>query len=165
MGFTDEIILDWKELCSLAAEYELKLRLLANKCREQNGTYVGHPWEMNLQDVEKWFCEKFREKLSSEDKKIIEEDKVRKLRNKIMHADFPEVIQILKNLKKEPEKTVTVFEINVDEKGEPYSTSPDKRDLLSWLWDCHNQGLFRVVKYKFEQAVSMVDRMFGNDVQ
>src|ERR1700722_97551 len=87
VDFDAPMINKYKDLAALGAEYELRIRLLANKMRLSLSSKVI------LQDVEKKIIEVFESKLNEEEKVMLAE--TRELRNKFLHGNFNAVVYLL----------------------------------------------------------------------
>jgi len=169
----DRILDLYRAAAGSAALCELKLRLLANKVPELESIALAQ----NLDNIEKQLHRVFSHCLSSDDISLLETS--RRLRNKILHADFFEARSRLAQLGVE-QRTAGVVRVELDslpgssivEKihmiatgtvGTPVASTSSTQDgsILGWLLEFASSGGLGQAIRIFEERVSpLLERLF-----
>lgn len=162
----------FRAAAATAAEYEMRVRLLADK------TPALEQWSVakNLHDVERPLIEHFAAALSAEEKQLLES--VRVLRNKILHGEFTAARSKLEELghpKQEPQLqvvklpdqvTLEAFHAAVAE-AQPFAVdaAPDRGHLFAWLIQLAADGSLAAAATAFAKARDVINRLAMLDAE
>lgn len=152
----------YKNVASLAAEYELRLRLLAN-CTKELKEYKSE----KLHELEAKFIEHFSFVITDNQK--VDLKKYRKIRNKLLHIEFKEMLDIIlelnhsqtynsnvRELKFRPNESI-LDQITRGIKEAPSISNLKSYDSFSWLMNCCTNGVMAAVKESMLEAIKIVN--------
>ena len=142
----------YKTLAATAAEYEFRIRLLANKTSDLRPYAIK---VAKLSELEEKIFKKFGKQISNEDIEFLKRTRV--IRNKIFHVDFPKLIKIMKEAGQSIHETaVTGVDFTT---GEIYSEQQEQEDALLNFFKFVYGGGFQVILSDLAKANQIVQAL------
>ncbi len=160
---SDIFITVYKNVAAVAAEYELRLRLLAN-CTKELEQYKSD----KLYKLEEKFIAHFSSIISNDEKQNL--NKYRQLRNKLLHVEFKEMLETLSELKPNQiyESKVRQISFKSNEpildqlingiEDAPKISNVSTYDSFGWLMNCCINGIMGDVANSMLEAIEIINR-------
>ncbi len=160
---SDIFIEVYKNVASLVAEYELRIRLLAN-CTNELKKYKSE----KLYELETKFIKHFSFLINENEKENLK--KYRKLRNKFLHVEFKQMLVIISELnpKQKYNPNVRQFNFSSDEpmldqitkriNDAPFISNLNSYDSFAWLIECCTSGVMSDVEKSMQEAIEIINK-------
>lgn len=164
--FTEIVFRSFRVAGGTAADYELRVRLLADK------TPALAKWATakNLQDVEIPLTAHFSASLTEDEKKLLAT--VRVLRNKLLHGEFTTARTKLEELG-HPKQTAKINVVKLPDPlhlegfhaavqaAEPFAvdSAPDGGNLFAWVLQLAADGSFDAAAKAFQRGLDVINRL------
>lgn len=133
----------YKNLAAIAAEYEFRLRLLAN----QTPDLQKYAAKSNFTEIEKKVFKKFQSEISEEERVFLATTP--ELRNKVIHGEFSVLVDMARS-------DIPFVPINVSA-GEEYAENEMKKDFFSdFLSFISNDQMDKIVA-TFQKSIKIIN--------
>ncbi len=140
----------YKELAAEAAEYEFRMRLLANKTDLRSIAIKG-----KLCEIEAKLLKKFKSQIEPADKDFLKG--ARQIRNKIMHANLSKLIKILENSEHAlGEDMIRGYHID---SGQPFTKEQEKNNVFFSFLKLILGGGSKLIIEKLQNANNVLDEL------
>ena len=140
---------------ALACVFELKLRLLA----DNTPNLARWSLEQKLSKVLDVVLDEYAQKVSEEDKKLLEE--CARLRNKLIHAELSRVSGRLVNFGEELERgKVVQLSLDTGEIKKVEQTTTQDGKIYGWVHESALSGAFEIGQRIFYEGIVVLERLF-----
>ena len=150
----DPVFKYYSQCGSLCALYELEIRLIAGRTKE-----LEHLAYKRLSEIEEPFLAHFDSYLTAEEKNLL--SKAKKIRDKLLHADFKGLIDKVKEISPDKVKDSPVGMVKLDTQQTTMVSDTTKRQggVFGWLLQSAQDGSLHEAGQLLNSAYQVVHRI------